>query len=495
MQNTIYPTPSDIKYQAGKFVFGKKMELKRSPEFNDKGKIDMLCELWNSFTGTVGELNIIEDATLPPYTFVLGSTNKMIGEVGENDYCLSVFSDGVVIRANDNAGLHFGYYTLLQMINLRCLKDGQEDICIECVEVKDNAAIKFRSIHFSVDCTSSLFSLKQQVRMAGLMKFTHILLEFWASLKMDALSELSWPNGFSKDDIKPILEDARNMGMEIIPIFNHLGHAGGEGLTGGGHVVLDQNPRLAPLFEHNGWNFCISNPDTKELFRKIRNELIELCGEGSYFHIGIDEGWGFGNCDSCSKVPKEKLLADFINEIDGELAAQGRKTMMWADMLLYKKQFNKVFSNDMTTEALIARNHCVSNATDEDPTHKAVGLINKDVIMVDWQYYHQKGNLCTTEHLMENNYNTITATWTDLDNIKHICEETDKLNAYGYMSTVWGQIVQYPELILFSAEAAWYGKEAAKLDSYRLETRFNDIANLNRKLMPNCQTKVKNCFF
>ena len=492
MRTTIYPAPSEIRYKDGKFVFGKQMELRRSPEFDDKGKIDMLCELWNSFTGTVGELNVIEDKALPPYTFVLGATNKMINEILENDYCLSVFSDGAVIRANDNVGLHFGYYTLLQMINLRCLKDGQEYISIDCVEIKDKAVIKFRALHICMRRGFSLLALKQQVRMAGLMKFTHITIEFEASLKYDALPELSWPDGFSKDEIKLILEDARNMGMEIIPMVNHLGHAGGGNLVLGGHAVLDQNPKLAPLFEHNGWNFCISNPETKELLRKMRNEMIELCGEGSYFHIGLDEAWGFGNCDLCSEVPKEKLFADFVNEVSAELEAQGRRTMMWADMLLNKKQFNTVCSNDMSTLAMSERNHLVSNATDEVPTHKAVDLINKDVIMIDWQYYHREGDLRTTQHLMGKSYDTITATWYLPDNIKHICEETDKLNAYGYMSTIWGTITSYPELIPFSAEAAWYGRGATKIDSYRLETRFLDIATLQRKLLPNCPSMAIN---
>ena len=38
--------------------------------------------------------------------------------------------------------------------------------------------------------------------------------------------------------------------------------------------------------------------------------------------------------------------------------------------------------------------------------------------------------------------------------------------------------------MLFSADAAWQGKNAGKLDSFRLEVRFHAAGNLQRKLLP-----------
>ena len=74
-------------------------------------------------------------------------------------------------------------------------------------------------------------------------------------------------------------------------MFNHLGHASASRSSYGRHVVLDQNPRLATLFEPDGWTWCLSNPETLELLRAIRSELIELFGEGGFFHIGCDEAY------------------------------------------------------------------------------------------------------------------------------------------------------------------------------------------------------------
>jgi hypothetical protein len=47
----------------------------------------------------------------------------------------------------------------------------------------------------------------------------------------------------------------------------------------GKHVVLDQNPTLQTYFSEDGWCWDIRKPKVRELFRKIRSELIELCGD------------------------------------------------------------------------------------------------------------------------------------------------------------------------------------------------------------------------
>ena len=72
-------------------------------------------------------------------------------------------------------------------------------------------------------------------------------------LKMDCLAELAWPFAHTKEEIRPLIEEARALGMEVIPMFNHLGHASANREMYGKHVVLDQNPKLEYLFTlHDG---------------------------------------------------------------------------------------------------------------------------------------------------------------------------------------------------------------------------------------------------
>lgn len=63
------------------------------------------------------------------------------------------------------------------------------------------------------------------------------------------------------------------MGLEVVPMFNCWGHASGSRIRHGRHVVLDQNPRLAPLFEPDGWTWCLTNPRAQALLRSVCDEL------------------------------------------------------------------------------------------------------------------------------------------------------------------------------------------------------------------------------
>lgn len=484
MHNTIYPEPKSVKYSEGTFSFGRELTLCVSSDFTNNDYISKIKETWNDFCYGGCSLNVETDKDLPPCTFVFAD-----GEIPElrkeDSYSLKVSCGGICVKAKSDKELLYGFYTLLQMIKLSSLDEGKESYYIDCAEIHDAPGIGFRSAIFCVHPYTSLKLLRKQVRLAGLMKFTHIILEFWGSLKFDIMPELAWKEGFTKEQIRPIIDDARAMGMEIIPMFNHLGHASGSEMLACKHVVLDQNPRHACLFENSGWTFCISNPDTRKLLKGIRRELIELCGEGSYFHIGMDEAHDFASCDRCDKYKPEELLAEFVNEIRDEMASEGRRLMMWADMLTPKEEF-KEFS------PLLERNKTnflVANSTDECPTHKALDKINKDVILVDWQYYFRpemSQKLLTSEYLSKWGFDTVSASWKNFEAARYLTHEAAREGRFGYMAAIWQSVAHCPEMLVFAGEAAWLGEKAKELSIDRPALTFYNTANLQRRIMPGC---------
>jgi len=171
--------------------------------------------------------------------------------------------------------------------------------------------------------------LKKCVRSAAIVKYSHIILEFWGMLKFDSLKELSWPFAYSKEEIKEIVAEANALGVEIIPMFNHLGHASLSRSINGKHVVLDQNPSLEYMYESYGWVWNYKREDVKKLLKNVREELIELCGEGEYFHIGFDEA-------DCIEDDEGKAteVAEYLNDIIRDLKSKGRRAIMWHDMML-----------------------------------------------------------------------------------------------------------------------------------------------------------------
>ena len=151
-------------------------------------------------------------------------------------------------------------------------------------------------------------------------------------------------------------------------------------------------------------------------------------------------------------------------------------------MLLSRKQFDP----ELTYRS--EKYFPVANATDELPTHEALGKIDKDVIIVDWQYYTNNKDNPTAKHISDHGYKVVTASYNDFANMQLMAENAGVNNYFGYMSTGWGEEKGNADLILYSGDVAWNAKTAGEIDSFRLEQRFHAVGNLQRKLIPTSAT-------
>ena len=239
---------------------------------------------------------------------------------------------GTFIAENEK-DLIYGFMTLLDRFKAI---DHDENLAIEveCCQIKEKPLIGNRMGHFCIFPETELWELQRFVRFCAALKYTHVVLEFWGMLKLDCMSELSWSHGYTKEQIKPIIKEANDLGLEIIPMFNHWGHASGSRVMHGKHVVLDQNPMLQTYFSEDGWCWDIKKPKVRKLLSQIRAELTEICGNGRYFHIGCDEAYNF-------ELTKENMdfICDYINDISDEMTSLGRRIIAWGDMLLYRHPY------------------------------------------------------------------------------------------------------------------------------------------------------------
>lgn len=477
MYQNIYPEPKKVICADGHFAFGSELTIKINPEFTKKESLDLFSELWKNFTAGVCKVKFEESTEVKNFEWKIGSPKDAV-LANDMSYCVHTDKDGIIIKSDSDKSLIYGFYTLLQILRPLCLKQGEEKFAVNCGTIEDAPGLGFRCMHFSIKMVTSLSKLRMYFRFAALMKFTHFAVEFAGTLRFSCLNELSWPGAYCKEELKPIFDEARMMGIEFIPLFNSLGHAGMGTLMNQKNVVLDQNPRYELLFEPCGWSFCVSNPEAIDLINSASDELMELMGPGQYFHVGLDESVDFATCDLCNVHNKGELFADFVNSLAKRLKAKGRRTMMWADMLLTRKMFDP----ELTYRT--AKNFPVANASNKLPTHEALGKIDKDVIIVDWQYYTADKENPTAKYISDNGYDVVTASHNDFANIQLMAKNAGENDYFGYMSTAWGSERENADLILYSADVAWNAKNADEIDSFRLEERFHTAGRLRRKLFP-----------
>ena len=361
-------------------------------------------KLWNSFT--LGKGNITFQTT-DKYVFRIGETETPV-LLSDCEFSLKVDDKGICVIGKNYGGLMRGFFALLLKIEYE-----DDSITIKHTEDTGKYLIKNRMIHICVFPENDLCFIKKLVRLSALCQYTHIVIEFWGMLKYACLKELSWPHAFTKDEVKEVIRECRQLGIEPIPMFNQLGHASGSRLCSGKHVVLDQNPVLQNLFTPDGWAWNIKSVRTAELLKQVRLELYDLFGECEYMHIGCDEAYYITQDSELHS----HLLA-YIKNLTSEVEKEGRRPMMWMDMLLEEKRFENCYATGRTEEVSALRDAAA-----------------KSTVFVDWQYDCMDSPVPSLESLKSCGHDCIGAPW--FENYTAHINTVLQNEMFGIMLTTW----------------------------------------------------------
>lgn len=410
------------------------------------------------------------------YTFTDNDTVFSIGkavpaDLGDAEYVINVTEEGAYARGKDYKSAVKGFLSLLEMIF--CY--GKNDYRIETLSVRDSAKIPFRAIHICLFPEYSLNTIRKVVRTCGMAKYTHVILETWGSIELDTLKELAWPNALTKDEIRELVGEANALGMEVIPFFQHLGHAALARMGyAGKHTVLDQNLALEHLYypKSYGWVWNFKNPEVKALLKSVRSELCDLFGEGEYFHLGCDEAGMEFDADE---------LCDWLREVQDDLSEKGRRGIIWGDMLL---------SNDFFPDEPKDPNHpwriaygC--NSTKEY-AEKLLTSLDKRLIVADWQYDAVSAPWKTTSKIREYGFDVICCPWEIHENIPAAVSTAETEGCLGIMETTWNKLIVSPGVqnIVFAGLCA-FGEKSFE---YWHDSITDRAYNIFRRVAPEGKT-------
>lgn len=406
----IFLHPQNYQKTEGSFVFSGRVDALAHPSLNK----DVIKEFWGNFTYGASSLSISET---DDFVFSFGNAKKL--PLDGNAYSVNVTKNGFCVSAENESDLIAGFMTLLDLLKATDLEDESLAAELDCCEILETPLVKNRMVHFCIFPETELFELQRFVRFCGALKYTHIVLEFWGMLKYDCMKELGWSHAFTKAQVRPIIKEANDLGMEVIPMFNHWGHASGQRLALGKHVVLDQNPALISYFTEDGWCWDLKKPKVRRLLREIRNELIELCGEGGYFHIGCDEAYNFSFSEA-----DMRMICGFMNEIEEELSQVGRRLIIWGDMFLYRYPH------------YINKDNC--NARSPETEQFMVGLLDKRILIADWHYSATEAPVESYEVFKKAGFDSVMCPWDKgLTQMLAITRTIKEQKLFGLMHTTW----------------------------------------------------------
>jgi hypothetical protein len=222
-------------------------------------------------------------------------------------------------------------------------------------------------------------------------------------------------------EVKRLKAIADDLGVTLIPQFNVFGHATNARSACGKHATLDLKPEYQPYFEPlGGWNWCLSNPNTIELQKKLIKELYELFGCPGYFHIGCDEA-NVPTCPNCIKQSYSTLLVNHISEISDYVRGLGAKTLLWHDMLIKR--------GDPRWSGFTA------NGT--DATITLLEKLPKDVIICDWCYKEPREAYPTMDYFKGLGFDVLACPWNRTKGTKTLIQNSHEIGLKGILGTIW----------------------------------------------------------
>ena len=251
-------------------------------------------------------------------------------------YRLTANASGVRISAGSLAGARWALQTLRQLaIPARGTEKVSGWIVPVCT-VEDRPAMAFRAMHVCWFPETTEWQVERLIRLAGAYKMNHVVLEPWGTFDSKVAPWYAWSGQakMTKAVLAHLRAVAADLGVTLVPQLNVFGHATMSRVVTGKHAALDFHPEYQPLFEPmGGWNWCLTNPETRKLLVDLIGELCEAFGNPPYFHLGCDEA-NPPSCPDCMKRPYSEILLEHVRAMNGAVAAHGAKAMMWHDQLL-----------------------------------------------------------------------------------------------------------------------------------------------------------------
>ena len=273
----------------------------------------------------------------------------------EEEFFLNISKKKLVIEATTPQGIMRGIQTLRQLLPI---KKGIIATKIPCIEIHDFPRFKWRGM--LLDCCRHFMKKEFVMRYIDLLAYHKMNILRWHltedqgwRIEIDKYPKLttigsqrkdssgSYGGYYTKEDIKEIVDYAKNKHIEVIPEIEFPGHS---------QAAIAAYPQLSctgkPIDVATEWGvfkdiYCAGNDSVFTFMEDVLGEVIELF-PSSFIHIGGDEApkTRWENCPKCQKRMLKENLNDehelqsyFIKRIEKYLNSRGKTLIGWDEIL------------------------------------------------------------------------------------------------------------------------------------------------------------------
>jgi hexosaminidase len=381
----IIPEPVSVVTREGEFILPKHILIAASA----RGEVKLATTyLRNKLTTSTGALVTIKNTFTTPATIKLTLNTKNEPELGKEGYHLWVGKKGIIIAANEPAGLFYGIQTLIQLLPKQI---ESADIVpnikwtVPCVDIKDYPRFAWRGLMFDV---ARHFFTKEEVKqyIDQMVRYKFNLLhmhltddEGWR-IEIKSLPRLTtvgaynvkkvgefgnftpptpdeprtYGGFYTQDDIKELVQYGKDRFLNIMPEIDVPGHslaavvaypelsctpgADQYHTRSGEHMMNFGKGGAVALIDNT---LCPANEKVYDFLDKVLTEVAQLFPFG-YIHMGGDEcAKNFWEQSAAVKglmqkeglKNMEEVQSYFEKRLEKIVESKGKKFMGWDEII------------------------------------------------------------------------------------------------------------------------------------------------------------------
>ncbi len=243
--------------------------------------------------------------------------------LGAEEYRLEIAPGRIEVAAAHRPGFMHALATISQLRNGPLLPVGT---------ISDRPRLPLRGLQLMVE---KIYQFNEEqilslIRSAARHKLNALLIEFGDRFPFEAPHEaVASPSALTRQQLRRIVDEARDLGLEIIPLVQCIGHL----------EWLLQHEEYADLREENEARaqFCPLNERAVTVWGELTEQVVESIGGGERVHVGGDETRQLGVCPKCAarvaEAGKGRLYADHVNRVCEWLDQRGMAPIIWDDIL------------------------------------------------------------------------------------------------------------------------------------------------------------------
>lgn len=425
---SIVPTPKLIEILEGEFQLRNNLNISDTAfEVENEFTIELIQQTLKKYLNINSSLD--KNGKIKISSIGIDGENHIIKNLSDEGYVLRIQENQIELRAKSPKGIYYAAMSLIQMLE-------KADRTLQCVEIIDWPDLEFRGISDDISRgqVSNLDNFKKIISHIARYKMNTYMPYLEDMLVFEKYPTIGKGRGaLTKEEVKEIVSFAKKNFVDVIPIFQTLGH----------YENILSNEEFLKFAEFPGAaSLNVSNDSTYIFLEELLKEVFELF-PSEYFHMGADESYDVGLHASKELVDESNIAsvhANHYKKVYDICKKYNKKVMMYGDILLDHPEI--------------------------------LSLIPNDIIVVDW-HYRSEENYTSTKLLHDagfayfvspsawNFLTTFPTNVNSLPNIKNLTKSGLENGSIGMINSNWGDYgaETFKELILYnyawSAQCSW----------------------------------------